>query len=53
MSDFYCGICGYITYSKSSIDRHKMRKTPCKPKKTLPTESIVVRSEPKELVLRK
>ena len=55
MGDYYCGICGYITYSKSSMDRHKMRKTPCKPKKILPSSANqnVVRSEPKELVLRK
>ena len=55
MGDYYCGICGYITYSKCSMDRHNMRKKPCKPKKILPssTNLNVVRSEPKELVLRK
>lgn len=53
MGDYYCGICGYITYSKSSMDRHNMRKKPCKPKKILPSSANVVRLEPKELVLRK
>lgn len=54
MGDYYCGICGYITYSKSSMDRHKMRKKPCKPKKILPssTNLNVVRLGLKESVLR-
>jgi len=26
---FYCGICGYTTDYKSSMDRHKARKRPC------------------------
>jgi hypothetical protein len=39
MGDYYCGICGYITYSKSSMDRHNMRKKPCKPKKILPSSA--------------
>lgn len=41
MSDFYCGACGYITSSKSSMDRHRMRKTPCKPKNNPPKPAPV------------
>ena len=30
MPIYFCGICKYTTESKSSMDRHKSRKTPCK-----------------------
>jgi len=39
MCDFYCGQCGYTTTSKSSMDRHRARKTPCKPAAPSPSPS--------------
>lgn len=42
MSDFYCGNCDYITSSKSSMERHKARKTPCQPKIVAVPPPIVI-----------
>lgn len=43
MCDFYCGQCGYTTTSKSSMDRHRARKTPCKP--AVPSPQPTVKEE--------
>jgi hypothetical protein len=29
MPVYFCGICEYTTESKSSMDRHRARNTPC------------------------